>query len=185
MNAVWILFLLYGTGDLQLSSFTIGVILDAASLGGLTGATISTRVIKRIPLGRAYFMAQTGLLLGPTIIVLASGPRPVVVALLTVAFFVTDLGLGVANVIIVTVRQTATPHSMMSRMTACFRTLLFGGGALGALTAGLLAGAIGDRPALAVAAIASAVVVIALVRSPVSRLRELPPAAAEPQAVVA
>lgn len=185
MNAVWILFLLYGTGDLQLSSFTIGVILAAASLGGLTGATISTRVIKRIPLGRAYFIAQTGLLLGPTIIVLASGPRPVVVALLTVAFFVTDLGLGVANVIIVTVRQTATPHSMMSRMTACFRTLLFGGGALGALTAGLLAGAIGDRPALAVAAIVSAVVVIALVRSPVSRLRELPPAAAEPQVVLA
>ena len=59
-------------------------------------------------------------------------------------------------------------------MTACFRMLLFGGGALGGLAAGLLAGGIGDRNALAVAAVFSAAVVIALVLSPVSRLRELP-----------
>jgi MFS family permease len=185
MNAVWILFLLYSRHELHLSAFTIGVILAAASVGGLIGATISTRVIKRLPLGRAYFIAQTCLLLGPVIIVLASGPKTVVAALLVGAFFVTDLGLGVANVIIVSVRQTATPDAMMSRMTACFRTLLFGGGALGALTAGLLAGAIGDRRALVAVAIASAGVVIALVRSPVSRLRDLPPAAIEPQAVAA
>lgn len=184
MNAVWILFLLYSRRELHLSALTIGVILAAASVGGLTGATISTRVVKRLPLGQAYFIAQSGLLLGPAIIVLAQGPKPVVVTLLTVAFFVTDLGLGVANVIIVSVRQSATPQSMMSRMTACFRMLLFGGGALGALTAGLLAGAIGDKAALVVAAIGSAAVVLALVRSPVSRLRELPPAP-EPQAVPA
>jgi MFS family permease len=178
MNAVWIMFLLYSRRELHLSASTIGVILAAGSLGGLIGAMISTKVIKRFPLGRAYFVAQTGLLLGPTIIVLASGPKSVVVGLLIVAFFTTDLGLGVANVIIVSVRQTATPQSMMSRMTACFRTLLFGGGALGALTAGLLADAIGNKQALVVAAIASAAVVFALVRSPVSHLRELPPAPA-------
>jgi len=185
MNAVWIMFLLYGRRELDLSSSTIGVILAAASLGGLIGAMISTRVINRFPLGQAYFVAQTGLLLGPVIIVLAAGPEPVVVGLLIVAFFVTDLGLGVANVIIVTLRQTVTPQSMMSRMTACFRTLLFGGGALGGLTAGVLAGSIGSKRALAVAAIASAAVVIALLRSPVSQLRELPPAAPQPQPIPA
>lgn len=185
MNAVWIMFLLYSRRDLDLSPSTIGVILAAGSVGGVIGAMSSTRIIKRFPLGPAYFVAQTGLLLGPVIIVLAAGPQPVLVALLIVAFFTTALGLGVANVIIVSVRQTVTPHSMMSRMTACFRTLLFGGGALGGLTAGLLAGAIGAKQALVVAAIASAAVVLALVRSPVSRLRELPPAAAEPQPIPA
>ncbi|MFB7222537.1 hypothetical protein [Streptomyces sp. NPDC056227] len=50
------------------------------------------------------------------------------------------------------------------------------GGALGGLSAGLLAGAIGARGALTVAAIGSAAVVIGLVVSPVSRLSGLPSA---------
>lgn len=180
MITVWTMFLLYGTRQLHLSSSTIGLIFATASVGGLIGAMLSGKVIKRFPLGKTYFVAQTGLLLGPAVIVLAGGPKPMVVALMIVSFFTTYLGLGVANVIIVSVRQTTTPQSMMSRMTACFRTLLFGGGALGGLSAGLLAGAIGSKQALIVAAIASAAVVIALLFSPVSRLRELPPPAAEP-----
>ncbi|WP_327247799.1 hypothetical protein [Streptomyces sp. NBC_01320] len=55
-------------------------------------------------------------------------------------------------------------------MTAVFRTLLFGGRAQGGLSAGLLAGAIGARGALTVAAIGSAAVVIGVVVPPVSRL---------------
>jgi MFS family permease len=185
MITVWTMFLLYGTRQLHLSSSMIGVIFATASVGGLIGAMLSGRIIKRFPLGQAYFVAQTGLLLGPTVIVLAAGPKPLMLALMIASFFTTYLGLGVANVIIVSVRQTTTPQSMMSRMTACFRMLLFGGGALGGLTAGLLAGAIGNKQALVVAAIASAAVVIALLLSPVSRLRVLPPAAPEPQAMAA
>jgi len=185
MITVWTMFLLYGTRQLHLSSSMIGVIFATASVGGLIGAMLSGRIIKRFPLGQAYFVAQTGLLLGPTVIVLAAGPKPLMLALMIASFFTTYLGLGVANVIIVSVRQTTTPQSMMSRMTACFRMLLFGGGALGGLTAGLLAGAIGNKQALVVAAIASAAVVIALLLSPVSRLRALPPAAPEPQAMAA
>jgi hypothetical protein len=100
-------------------------------------------------------------------------------AMFTLSFFTTYLGLGVAGVIIVSLRQSLTPQPMMGRMTAVFRTLLFGGGALGGLTAGLLAGAIGARSALAIAAAASAAVVIALVASPISRLRVLTTAAAQ------
>jgi MFS family permease len=111
---------------------------------------------------------------------LARGPRPVVVALMVASFFITYLGLGVANVIIVTVRQTAIPQQMMSRMTACFRMLLFGGGAVGGLAAGLLTAWIGDKDALTAAASFSAAVLIALIFSPVSRLRDLPPPAAHP-----
>lgn len=66
-----------------------------------------------------------------------------------------------------------------------FRTLLFGGGALGGLSAGLLAGAIGAKGALTVAAIGSAAVVIGLVVSPVSRLSRLPSAVREEAAETA
>jgi hypothetical protein len=63
-------------------------------------------------------------------------------------------------------------------MTAVFRMLLFGGGSLGGLSAGLLTGQLGARGALTVAAPGSAVVVLALLLSPVSRLRALPTAPA-------
>jgi MFS family permease len=180
MITVWTMFLLYGTQGLHLSSATLGAIFATASVGGLIGAMISRKVIGRFPLGPTYFVSMSGLLLGPVIIASAGGPKPVVIGLVVLSFFTTYLGLGVANVVVISLRQTTTPQSMMGRMTACFRMLLFGGGALGGLNAGLLSGAIGDRQALTVAAIASGAVVIALVRSPVSRLRELPPAAQEP-----
>ncbi|MFJ6217103.1 MFS transporter [Streptomyces sp. NPDC092296] len=180
MITVWTMFLLYGTHDLEFSSSTLGAIFAVASVGGLIGAVLSSRVIARFPLGPTYFVCQTALLLGPVVIVLAGGPKPVMAALVTLSFFITYLGLGVANVIIVSLRQVTTPQSMMSRMTACFRTLLFGGGALGGLTAGLLSDAVGARNALIVAAVFSAAVVVALMLSPVSRLRSLPPPVTDP-----
>ncbi|WP_412543504.1 MFS transporter [Longispora sp. K20-0274] len=177
---VWTMFLLYGTHDLRLSATTLGAVFATASVGGLIGATVSRRVIRRFPLGRVYLVAQSALVLGPALIPLAAGPRPVMVAMFVASFFTTYLGLGIAGVIIVSLRQTGTPQSMMGRMTAVFRTLLFGGGALGGLTAGLLSDAIGARGALTVAAVASAAIVIGLLASPVSRLRALPEPVAEP-----
>jgi MFS family permease len=175
---VWTMFLLYATRDLHLSSPTLGAVLAMSSVGGLLGALVSRPLIGRFPLGRVYLVAQSALLLGPVLLVAAAGPMPVLVGTLTLSFFTSYLGLGVAGVVIVSLRQTTTPPAMMGRMTACFRTLLFGGGAVGALSAGLLSQSLGPRGALLVAATASAAVVVALVVSPVSRLRELPTTAA-------
>ncbi|WP_422647551.1 MFS transporter [Actinoalloteichus caeruleus] len=179
MITTWTMFLLYGTRTVGLDSTTLGLIFGTASIGGLIGAVVSRRVVGRFPVGPTYFVAQTGLLLGPLLIVLASGPQPVMIGMFIASFFTTYFGLGIANVIIVALRQTLTPQSMMGRMTACFRTLLFGGGALGGLCAGLLADAIGARNALVVAAVGSAAVVVGLVLSPVSRLRKMPEAVTE------
>ncbi|MCX4536778.1 aminotransferase class V-fold PLP-dependent enzyme [Streptomyces sp. NBC_00841] len=70
----------------------------------------------------------------------------------------------------------ATVLGSAAAVRYALRVGLFGGGALGGLSAGLLAGAIGARGALTVAAIGSAAVVIGLVVSPVSRLSRLPSA---------
>ncbi|MFI9332081.1 MFS transporter [Kitasatospora sp. NPDC052868] len=176
MVTVWTMFLLHAANDLHLSAAALGAVLATASLGGLAGALLSRRIIARFALGRVYATAQSALLLGPVLIAAAAGPRPVVLALYVVSFFTTYLGLGVAGVVIVSLRQSLTPQAMMGRMTAAFRTLLFGGGALGGLCAGLLAGRIGAAHALVVAAVASAAVVPALIASPVSRLKALPEA---------
>jgi len=173
MVTVWTMFLLYATRELGLEAAVVGGVFATASVGGLLGALVSRRLLQRFPAGRVYLVAQSALLLGPALIPLAAGPRPVMTGLFTASFFVTYLGLGVAGVIIVGLRQTVTPPELMGRMTAVFRTLLFGGGALGGLTAGLLSGAIGPRGALTVAATASAAVVVALVASPVTKVRTI------------
>ncbi|WP_310723151.1 MFS transporter [Streptomyces sp. N2A] len=180
MITVWTMFLLHGTRDLHLAPSVLGGIFATASVGGLIGALISGRVIKRFRLGRVYLVAQSALLLGPMLLATAAGPSRLAIAMCVASFFVTYLGLGVANVIIVSLRQTSTPASMMGRMTAAFRTLLFGGGALGGLSAGLLTGALGGRGALTVAAIGSAAVAIGLLASPVTGLATLPSPAEHP-----
>ncbi|MFF2147832.1 MFS transporter [Kitasatospora sp. NPDC058190] len=174
MITVWTMFLLHAHTDLHLDSATIGAVFSTASVGGLIGALISRRVIARFPLGRIYLVAQSALLLGPGLIPAATGPRPVMIGMFVLSFFTTYLGLGVAGVIIVSLRQAVTPQSMMGRMTAAFRMLLFGGGSLGGLSAGLLTGQLGARGALTVAAVGSAAVVVGLFASPVGRLRTLP-----------
>jgi hypothetical protein len=111
---------------------------------------------------------------GPLLIPFASGSRPVLLAFFVAAFFLGYLGLGVANVVMVSLRQASTPQALMGRMNAAFRTLLFGGGSLGGLLGGYLAGEFGTHAALTGVAIGSALMVIAVVASPVSRLRALP-----------
>lgn len=182
MITVWTMFLLYGSHDLHLDSKTIGAVFTTASVGGLIGTLISRKVIARFPLGRVYLVAQSALLLGPTLIPLAAGPRPVMIGMFVLSFFTTYLGLGVAGVIIVSLRQAMTPQSMMGRMTSAFRTLLFGGGSLGGLSAGLLTGWLGAREALTTAAAGSAAVIIALALSPVVHLRTLPTTPRQPAA---
>lgn len=177
MIAVWTLFLLYGTRDLHLPPSTIGTVFATASAGGLLGAVLSRRVIRRFRIGRVYLVSMAALLLGPTVLVLAGGPRPLLLGLFVSSFFITYLGLGVANVVVITLRQTTTPQALMGRMTASFRMVLFGGGALGGLCAGLLSAALGARGALGVVATASALAVVGLLVSPVSRLPAPPPAA--------
>ena len=180
MITVWTMFLLYGSRNIGLAAPTIGGIFAVASAGGLTGAALSRRVIRRVPLGRAYVVAQSLLLIGPALIPWA-GPASFRVVWFGASFFLTYLGLGVAGVIIVSLRQVLTPAAMMGRMTAVFRTLLFGGGALGGLAAGLASDAFGPRQALIIAAIGSGAVIPAVVVSPVRRLRALPePAAVTP-----
>ncbi|MFC5908685.1 MFS transporter [Streptacidiphilus monticola] len=177
---VWTMFLLYATRVVGLSAAQIGVVFAAASVGGLVGATISRKVLDRFPLGPVYAVTMGAVFAGPLLLPWAGGPRAVQVALFILSFFVSYLGLAIASVVMVSLRQTCTPQSMMGRMSACFRTVLFGGGALGGLFAGLLAGAIGPESALTWAAIGSAVVIVGLVVSPVSRLRQLPEPPAAP-----
>jgi MFS family permease len=181
---VWTMFLLYAARDEKLSPWLIGVVFSASSIGGLIGGLISKAVIKRYPLGLVYAFSMSAIFAAPLLLIVAGVPRPAQVTIFIVSFFLSYFGLGIAGVVMISLRQTCTPQSLMGRMNAAFRTMLFGGGALGGLCGGLIAQALGLREGLIVVAIGSACVVIGLVISPVSRLRALPPPAAEPERAV-
>jgi MFS family permease len=174
MITVWTMFLLYAARDQKLSAAVIGLVFSASSVGGLIGGLVSKAVVKRFPLGPVYAVSMSAIFLGPLLIPLASGPRGERIGMFIASFFVSYLGLGVANVVMISLRQTCTPPALMGRMNAAFRTLLFGGGSLGGLCSGLIAGAFGLRAGLTGVAVGSALVIFGVLASPVSRLRALP-----------
>jgi len=171
------MFILYAVRDRSIGSAMLGLILSVGAVGGILGSLISGRVVRRFPLGAIYRVSVALVFLGPALIPLASGPIPLVAAMFTVSFFLIYLGLAVSNVIIMSLRQTVTPHSLMGRMNAAMRTLMFGGGSIGGPAAGLLAGAIGLHGALWIVAIGSAAMLVPIALSPIGRLREMLPAA--------
>lgn len=175
-NATNTLFLLYALQDNGLPPGLIGLVLSIGAVGGIIGASVSGRVLRRLGVGRTYaiFMATTflGLLLVPV----AGGPRPVVLIVFFVAYFLAYLGVSVANVVVTSLRQIVTPHALLGRMNAAMRTLLYAGAALGTAAAGLLGDELGIRSALWLIAAGSVAMIVTVGLSSITRLREMPAA---------
>jgi MFS family permease len=174
MTCVQTLFLLYAVRTKGLDAATVGLIMSVSAAGALIGAFISKWIMPRFPIGPVYGIALATLYASPLLLLAARGPRPVVIGVFMLSFVLCYLGGGLSNVMQLTVRQTCTPSALMGRMTAAFRTLLFGGAALGGLGAGLIGGALGLQTAMTVVAIGSAAMVVPLALSPAVRLRRMP-----------
>ncbi|MEV6120711.1 MFS transporter [Streptomyces sp. NPDC052077] len=179
LTGVSTLFLLYGVREKGLSPQLIGLIYSVSSVGALLGALGSAAIIRRFPTGLIYGVALTGIYTGPLLLIVAGGPRPLMIATFILSLLISYFGSGLSNIVQLTLRQTLTPRSLMGRMNAAFRTLLFGGGALGGLCGGLLGGALGLRGGLVVLVTGSAAMTVPLLLSPVIRLRAMPGPEAE------
>lgn len=174
LTSVSTLFLLYGVREKGLSPQVIGLVYSVSSIGALLGALGSAAIIRRYPTGLIYGVALTGIYAGPLLLIFAGGPRPLMIGTFILSLLISYFGSGLSNIVQLTLRQTLTPQSLMGRMNAAFRTLLFGGGALGGLCGGLLGGTLGLRNGLVVLVICSAAMVVPLLLSPVIRLRSMP-----------
>jgi len=182
LTCVQTLFLLYAVRDKGLSPEAVGLVFSCSSVGALLGALVSRSVLRRFPVGPVYVLALVAIYTAPLLLPLAGGPRPVLVSLFILSLLTSYLGSGLSNVTQLSLRQTITPASLMGRMNAAFRTLLFGGGALGGLCAGLVGGVMGLRAGLLLVTVCSAAMVVPIALSPVMRLREMPTPATDPAA---
>jgi MFS family permease len=168
------LFLVYAVRDLTFDPGLIGLVLSAGAVGGLLGAALSNLLTRCFGLGRVYTAAAVVGFVSPALIPAAAGSRPLVLAMLVSAFFLTSFGIGIANVIVISLRQAVTPGHLLGRMNAGMRTLMFGLAALGAPAGGFLGVGLGLRPSLWIACVGSALAVIPVFFSLIPRLRVLP-----------
>lgn len=178
---IWIqpVFILFAVDTLGLSSGWIGFVLSAGAVGGLLGSAFAGPLLARWPFGRLYVVAVLVTLTARLLIPLAAGPQAVAVGTLIASYFFTSAGLGVANVLGISLRQTVTPKVLMGRMNAVMRTLTFGLGSFGALAGGVVANQLGLRVSLWWAAVGSVLSVLPLCFTSIRRVRTLTDTAGE------
>jgi predicted MFS family arabinose efflux permease len=105
---------------------------------------------------------------------LAGGPEPVIWAMLVAGEFLAGAGVMILDIHGNSLIFLLTPEEMRPRQSATFRFVNYGVRPIGALAGGLVASAVGLRPALLVAAAGAVLGVVWLAASPTPRLREPP-----------
>lgn len=146
------LYILYALETLRLSTAELGLTIAAGGVGALVGATVTSRLTRRLGAGRAVVVASFALALVNFLIPLASGAPLVAMAFLIAAQLVGDALHTVVDVGETSLRQTLLPAAELGRAAAAFATGRGLAGVAGALIGGALGSLIGPREALLVAA---------------------------------
>ncbi len=168
------IFVLYLTRDLRLSPALVGLVYLAGGLGSLPGAVVCGAVTRRLGVGPAIVVAAFVLSISKLLILAASGPVVVALAILMVSEVLAGFAGIIWDINQVSLRQGLTPHHLMGRMNASFRFIVWGTIPLGTLLGGFLGARIGLRPALAVSVISGLLAPLWVLFSPVRSLREQP-----------
>ncbi|MCE7005134.1 MFS transporter [Kibdelosporangium philippinense] len=135
---------------LGFSEFVLGITFAVGGIGGLLGASLSTRAEMRLGTGRAIIVGRWLTPVGYLAIPFATNETTGVI-LLCVAQFVFGLSIGLDSPIEMTYRQTITPDHLQGRMNATMRSVNRGMIVIGAPLGGMLADALSLRAALWIA----------------------------------
>ena len=172
-TAFWALIVLFATRELGLGSGAIGIALGVGAVGSILGSVAAKRLNARIGLGNAliasFILAPLPLILVP----LAYGPPGVSMALLTIAEFGSGVGVMILEVGLFSLQAAVIPDQLRSRVWGGILFVNWGVRPIGALGGGLLAGAIGLRPTMWIAAIGGMAGVLWLLPSRMSEVRDV------------
>jgi len=177
LHAVRAVYVLYAVEELGLGATGIGIVLAMGGAAAVPGGLLAGWAARRFGFGAAvcggWLIESAALLLIP----LAQGAAAILV--LIAAQAVGELAGAVANVNQWSLRQAVTPDHLQGRVTASHRFLVYGAYPLGSLLGGLLATALGLRPALVVCAAGALLGPLWAIASPLRSLREPPVAITE------
>jgi hypothetical protein len=152
-NEVFILALmLILVRDLGFSAFAIGLVFTAGGVGSFIGSWFGARLTGRFGYGRVL-LATLALGNGAPLATVVVGRIAAPLALLCAVFVVMGVGIGIANVHAVSLRQTAVSATVLGRVNAAYRMISWGAIPLGAALGGVLATHAGAYAALTVGVI--------------------------------
>ncbi|HVU92924.1 MAG TPA: MFS transporter [Jatrophihabitans sp.] len=174
-GAIQVAFLVRAVG---LGPAAVGVLLAFGSIGGVIGASLAPALGRRFGTARALLLGKVGSAPAGLLIPLAGpGPR---VALFAAGAFVLIGGIVAGNVISGGFMQAYCPPELMGRVTTTMQVVNFGAIPVGAVVGGVLADALGYRPALWLLLGGFVLSGAILLNSPLRRWRDLPIAASRP-----
>jgi MFS family permease len=177
MTAWDVLFLIYVVRELHWSPVVLAVVMGCASVGGVAGALAGRRLAE--PRGAHWgvgplllcALALQPLALAPVLFAQPGLLWQVVVGACVTCRFAGATAHGSNQR---SVRQSVCDPQFQGRQQSIGTWITFGPRFLSALAAGALVGVIGLRPAMVIAAVATASGFVVLVFSPVRRLQAMP-----------
>lgn len=162
---------LYLIRTLGASPALVGVLIGTEGAGALLGATMTPRLVRRVGSARTLLVVSVGQLALAVLLPLGSGAAGMVL------FGLGNAGLA-ANVVVFSIitrtyRQNASPPELLSRVMATVRFVSWGAIPVGALLAGVLAGASTPRTALWATVLVLVAPIVLVWVGPLARVRDL------------
>ncbi len=171
------LYSLYLLRDLRLSTSALGAIVGVGGIGALLGAAIGPRVAQRLGVGPTLIASLAANAVASALIPLAGADGLATstrVALLCGHQLVGDGGLMIFVIFAVSLRQTVVPGDRLARVNALFQVAQGALLPVAALLAGPVAAGLSTRAAFWGATLCAAAAPLAVLASPLARLRALP-----------
>lgn len=168
-QAIQVVFLVRTVG---LAPATVGVLIAAASAGGVAGALLVRAVAARLGTARALLAFEVALPLAGLLMPLTVAGSGVL--LFAVGGFAVAAGAVAGNVLRISFQQAYCPPPLLGRLIATTSVISYGAIPLGALAGSALASLLDVRTAMAITTAGIPLAGLALLLSPIRHVRDLP-----------
>lgn len=170
VSSSYALMIVFFVRTLGVTSSVTGIILGLMGAGGLFGAAISARLIRKYGSARAMLICRISLSLALLLPLTSRG----IGLIFGADWLVSNAGIVSGNIISLSFRQVRYPTQMLGRVSATYYTMTCSSMALGTVFGGALGTFLDIRPALWITCGIVASSSVILFFSPIRHLRELP-----------
>jgi MFS family permease len=170
----WALFILYANRTLGVTPGVLGLVLGAASIGGVTGSILAGRISRRFGVGPAFVVSCVVFTAPLLLVPFAHGPYWLILALLFAAEFLSGFGVMILDIVGGSIKTALIPDRLRARVAGAYMVVNYGVRPVGALVGGALGTWIGLRSTLWIGAAAAIAGVVWLLPSPLMKMRDLP-----------
>ena len=140
--------MLYATRSLHVRPGLLGIVLGAGAIGGVLGALVTNRLSARFGIGRVCTASCLVFTAPLALVPLAGGPKPVILAMLFAAEFISGFGVMALDICLGSMFAAVVPDQLKSRVSGAFQAVNYDTKPLGALAGGFLGTVLGAADAV-------------------------------------